>query len=156
MMRWLEVPVDLHRDPVDFRKSINGLSALVEQAMGRSPHQPGLFVFGAKRRDKIKVLYWDRTGFGLWYKRLEEDRFHWPRMADEDVVTLDTEQFDWLLRGLDILRMRPHTARNYGDESQLIRVFAGIMEACKRPNRNNTISANCLRNIPRSSRSSFR
>lgn len=117
MIRWPEVPVYLHRDPVDFRKSIDGLCAVVEQAMGRSPHHPGLFVFGAKRRDRIKVLYWHRTGFCLWYKRLEEDRFRWPRTANEEVITLDAEQFDWLLRGLDILRMRPHAARKYGDES---------------------------------------
>lgn len=115
MMRWEEVPVYLHRDPVDFRKSINGLCALVEQAMGMSPFQPALFVFGAKRRDRIKVLYWDRTGFCLWYKRLEADRFQWPRSASEDVITLDSEQFDWLLRGLDILKTRPHPARKYGD-----------------------------------------
>lgn len=117
MKDWAEVPVYLHRDPVDFRKSIDGLFAVVEQAMGRSPYHPGLFVFGAKRRDKIKVLYWDRTGFCLWYKRLEEDRFRWPRTAEQDVITLDAEQFDWLLRGFDILRMRPHAARKYGDES---------------------------------------
>lgn len=129
MIRWGEVPVYLHRQPVDFRKSINGLSALVERAMGMSPFHPALFVFGARRRDKIKVLYWDRTGFCLWYKRLtldpggrmrspgEEDRFQWPRSAGEDVLTLDAEQFDWLPRGLDILKMKPHAAREYGAES---------------------------------------
>ena len=117
MIRWSDVPVYLHRQPVDFRKSINGLSALVEQAMGMSPFCPALFVFGARRRDKIKVLYWDQTGFCLWYKRLEKDRFQWPRMAVDDVITLQAEQFDWLLRGLDILKMKPHAAQKYGDES---------------------------------------
>lgn len=117
MMRWPEVPVYLHRQPVDFRKSINGLSALVEQAMGMSPFRPALFVFGARSRDKIKVLYWDQTGFCLWYKRLEKDRFQWPRAAVDDVITLDAEQFDWLLRGLDILKMKPHSAQKYGDKS---------------------------------------
>lgn len=96
----------LHRDPVDFRKSSNGLCALVEQGMGMAAFHPGLFVFGARRRDKIKVLYCDRTGFYLWTKRLVEDRFLWPRSASEDVLTLDVEQFDWLLRGLDILQRR--------------------------------------------------
>jgi transposase len=117
VIRWPDVPVYLHRDPVDFRKSINGLSALVEQGMGMSPFHPALFVFGAKRRDRIKVLYWDRTGFCLWTKRLEEDRFLWPRADSKEVITLDAEQFDWLLRGLDILKMTPHVARRYGDES---------------------------------------
>ena len=117
MMRWSDVPVYLHRQPVDFRKSINGLSALVEHAMGLSPFRSALFVFGARSRDKIKVLYWDQTGFCLWYKRLEKDRFQWPRAAMDEVITLDAEQFDWLLRGLDILKIKPHLAHKYGDES---------------------------------------
>jgi len=117
MMRWSDVPVYLHRQPVDFRKSINGLSALVEHAMGLSPFRPALFVFGARSRDKIKVLYWDQTGYCLRYKRLEKDRFQWPRGAMEEVITLDAEQFDWLLRGLDILKIKPHLAHKYGDES---------------------------------------
>jgi transposase len=113
MIGWAEVPVYLHRAPVDFRKSINGLAQVVEQGMGRSPMERALFVFGAKSRDKIKVLYWDRTGFCLWTKRLEKDRFQWPRTAGEEVMTLSAEQFDWLLRGFDILRMKPHVARSF-------------------------------------------
>lgn len=111
MIRWGEVPVYLHRKPVDFRKSINGLVQVVEQAMGLPPMDPALFVFGARGRDKIKVLYWDRTGFCLWYKRLEKDRFAWPKAATDDVLRLSVEELDWLLRGLDILRMKPHEAR---------------------------------------------
>jgi transposase len=113
MIRWTEVPIYLHRAPVDFRKSINGLAQVVEQAMGRSPMERALFVFGARSRDKIKVLYWDQTGFCLWTKRLEKDRFHWPRAATGDVLTLSAEQFNWLLRGFDILRMKPHVARKF-------------------------------------------
>ena len=60
MIRWAEVPVYLHRAPVDFRKSINGLAQVVEQGMGRSPMERALFVFGAKSRDRIKVLYCKR------------------------------------------------------------------------------------------------
>jgi transposase len=113
VIQWSAVPVYLHRQPVDFRKSINGLSALVEQAMGLSPFTPGLFVFCCRRRDKVKVLYWDRTGFCLWYKRLEQDRFKWPRQHADAVVQITDEQFDWLLRGLDILKMQPHAAQRY-------------------------------------------
>jgi transposase len=115
MMRWEDVPVYLHRKPVDFRKSINGLSLLVEQGMGMSPFREALFVFGARRRDKVKVLYWDQTGFCLWYKRLEKDRFRWPKEAESDVVRLSAEQFDWLLRGLDILKMKPHVAKKFDE-----------------------------------------
>lgn len=113
MIRWAEVPVYLHRQPVDFRKSINGLAQVVEQAMGRSPMERALFVFGPRSQDKVKVLYWDRTGFCLWTKRLEKDRFVWPRVSEEAVLRLSVEQLDWLLRGFDILRMKPHATQNF-------------------------------------------
>ena len=98
----------LHRDSVDFRKSINGLSVIVEQQMQLSPFSEALFVFCNKGRDKIKVLYWDSTGFCLWYKRLEKDTFKWPRKHSQTTVNLSSEQMDWLLRGFDIARLKPH------------------------------------------------
>ena len=60
-----ELKVYLHRDPVDFRCGINSLSILVEQAMQLSPMAPALFVFGNRRRDRIKILGWERNGFWL-------------------------------------------------------------------------------------------
>src|SRR5262249_40484307 len=69
------VEVYLYRGVVDMRKSIDGLSAIVEQELGLSPFAAKLFVFCNRRRDKIKVLYWERAGFVLWYKRLEKQRF---------------------------------------------------------------------------------
>lgn len=65
-----EVEVYLHRGIVDMRKSINGLSAIVEQELGLSPFAPQLFVFCNRKRDKIKILYWERSGFVLWYNHL--------------------------------------------------------------------------------------
>ena len=109
-----DVPqVYLHRDPVDFRKSINGLVVIIEQEMQRSPFAAALFVFCNRSRDKLKAVYWDETGFCLWYKRLEEAKFHWPRSRDEAVLTLTEEQLHWLLRGLDISRMTPHQRLDY-------------------------------------------
>ena len=58
----------------------------------------------------VKVLYWDRTGFALWYKRLEKDKFKWPRQHNDSTVTLTHEQWDWLLRGLNVLDIQPHQA----------------------------------------------
>jgi transposase len=82
----------LHRDAVDFRKSINGLVLIVEQEMKLSPLADALFVFCNKGRDKAKVVYWDRTGFCLWYKRLEKVRFKWPRQAQNPVRNLTEEE----------------------------------------------------------------
>ncbi len=105
--------VYLHREPVDFRKAINGLSVIVEQAMSLSLFSEAVFVFSNKRRDRIKILYWDKTGFCLWQKRLEKDKFKWPRKQSHEVLELSIEQLDWLLRGLDILKMQAHKSQEY-------------------------------------------
>jgi transposase len=62
----------LHRQFVDFRKSINGLSVIVESEMDLPIMSGGLFIFCNKAKDKLKILYWDKTGFALWYKRLKK------------------------------------------------------------------------------------
>jgi transposase len=100
--------VYLHRKPVDFRKSIDGLNLIVDRAMGLSVFDQALYVFCNKRCDKLKVLYWDSSGFCLWYKRLEKERFKWPRQDVHEVVKITEEQYLWLLRGFDIQRMQAH------------------------------------------------
>lgn len=105
--------VYLCREPVDFRKGINGLAILVEQALNHDPFSEKLFVFCNRRRNRVKVLYWERSGFCLWQKRLEKARFHWPRKASGDVVTLTSQQLNWLLDGYDISRMKPHKKLSY-------------------------------------------
>ncbi|MEH6446834.1 MAG: IS66 family insertion sequence element accessory protein TnpB [Oceanospirillaceae bacterium] len=105
--------VHLHRDFVDFRKSINGLSVIVEQEMNLSPYGAGLFVFCNKGGDKLKLLYWDSTGFCLCYKRLEKDKLQWPKKHSEAIINLDNEHMSWLLRGFDINRMKPHKTQQY-------------------------------------------
>jgi transposase len=112
MIQWIEVPIYMHRTPVDFRKSINGLLMIVESDMALSPFSESLFVFGNASRDKIKILYWDKTGFCLWYKRLEKDKFKWPRTGDA-ILSLSAEQFSWLLRGLDIAKLNPHQEKYF-------------------------------------------
>ncbi|OTP72099.1 MULTISPECIES: IS66 family insertion sequence element accessory protein TnpB [Burkholderiaceae] len=74
-----ELKVYVHRDAVDFRKSINGLAAIVEQSMKLDPFARAVYVFSNQRRDRIKMLLWDRNRFWLLMKRLERDRFVWPR-----------------------------------------------------------------------------
>lgn len=93
---------------VDFRKSINGLSEIVESEMKLKPFSSALFVFMGRRRDRVKVLYWDKTGFALWYKRLEEAKFSRARGFNQDVMTVSAEQFEWLLSGVDIWKMKNH------------------------------------------------
>lgn len=88
---------------------------LVEQALGLNPFEPAIYVFSNRRRDRIKLLLWDRTGFWLMLKRLEADRFRWPKEAA--VVTLMVEQLHWLLAGIDLAAMRPHSARIYTKSS---------------------------------------
>lgn len=103
------IKVWLHREPVDFRKSINGLAALVVQSMQLDPLASGIFAFINRRRDRIKLLLWERNGFWLMMKRLEQDRFIWPRQ--EAVMTVTVEQLHWLLEGIDIEALRRHPVR---------------------------------------------
>lgn len=84
----------------DMRKSINGLSIMVEQVMEQNPFAGDLFVFCNRRRNMIKILYWDHNGFCVWHKRLEEHRFTWPRTREE-VITIGQKELEWLLAGLD-------------------------------------------------------
>ena len=94
------VRVFVRPGPTDMRKSIGGLSAIAQEAMAGDPFSGALFAFSNRRRNILKILYWDRNGFCLWMKRLEKGRFPWPAVA-EDAVSINTEQFNWLLRGID-------------------------------------------------------
>ena len=114
MRMFSEVPaVYLHREPVDFRQAINGLSAIVEGAMGLSPFSGAVFVFCNRRRDKLKILYWDHSGFALWYKRLEEERFQWPRRWPDAVMTLNEDQLQGMLAEMDTTPRQPHKILQY-------------------------------------------
>lgn len=104
--------VYVHRAVIDFRKNINGLAALVEHEMKLNPFTDACFVFSNKRRDRVKILFWQRNGFWLCQKRLEQDRFIWPR-RDEAVVTLSPQQLQWLLDGFDLNAMRGHAQQHY-------------------------------------------
>ncbi len=107
-----DVEVLLCCEPVDFRKAINGLSILVEQELALDPFAPKLFAFTNRKRDRIKLLYWDRTGFALWLKRLEKARFPWPA-SGEATVTMTGRELNWLLDGIDWLRLKPHADLSY-------------------------------------------
>jgi transposase len=102
----------VYRHPVDMRKSIDGLAMLVEGALDDDPFSGTLFVFLNRQRDKLKILYWERNGFVVWYKRLEKERFVWPKMEGE-TLKLNGQQLNWLLDGYDISRLQPHQHYRY-------------------------------------------
>lgn len=107
-----DLKVYLHREPIDFRAGINSLAVLVQETMALDPFAPVIFAFCNRRRDRMKLLFFDRSGFVLVLKRLTEDKFHWPR-REVAVVTLTTEQLHWLLDGIDIDAMARHPVRHY-------------------------------------------
>lgn len=86
--------------PTDLRKASNGLAVLAEQAMGQSPFAANLFLFCNADRNLLKALYWDRNGFCLWQKRLERDRYPWPKDTSE-AKEISREQLNLLLAGID-------------------------------------------------------
>jgi len=100
--------VYLHKHAIDFRKQINGLSLIVQESLLLNPFADSFFVFINRPRTRIKILYWDRNGFCLWMKRLEKDKFAWPRHLQDDQAVITTEALHWLLDGFDIWRNPPH------------------------------------------------
>jgi transposase len=103
----------LYMEPAARRKSINGLAALVENELELSPMQEVLFVFCNRGRDKIKLLYWERNGFVVWYKRLEKQRFRWPRRWDYACEHRDGRESNFLLEGVDIRNNKPHQTLSF-------------------------------------------
>jgi transposase len=108
----LHTRIYLAAGSTDMRKAINGLSILVEDQMTLDPFSGHLFVFCNRRRNMIKILYWDRNGFCLWHKRLEQHVFTWPETAGE-VIAVDPRQLCWLLDGLDIALFTAHDTLTY-------------------------------------------
>ncbi len=102
------VQVHLCREPVDFRKAINGLSILVAEELELDPFSSQVFAFCNRKRNQVKLLVWERNGFVLWQKRLEKDRFPWPRSNRAEVLEVTGRELNWLLDGIDVFEQRPH------------------------------------------------
>lgn len=96
-----QAQVYLAREPVDFRRQIDGLALHVQEELALDPFSPQLFVFRNRAGDKVKILYWHGNGFCLLYKRLERGCFAWPAMADP-VFSCTLRELHWLLDGLDL------------------------------------------------------
>ena len=95
----------LAREPVDFRKSIDGLAAVCEVDLGEQPLDGTLFVFTNRRRNGLKMLVWTHGGFLMLYKKLEKGRFAWPPL-DADRGTITPAELAALMEGLDLSKTR--------------------------------------------------
>lgn len=101
------VRIFLWTEPVDLRKGFDSLAGLV-RLRGEDPFSGHLYVFVSRRKDRVKILTWDRGGFVLWYKRLERGCFPVPGRHGDDAATLqlDTGQLALLLDGVDYREVR--------------------------------------------------
>ena len=109
------VRVMMATKPVDFRKGAEGLAALVREQMQADPFSGAVYVFRAKRADRVKLVFWDGTGVCLYAKRLEDGAFRWPNVQD-GVMHLTAAQLSALLEGLDWRRV--HAVRQTTVPSQ--------------------------------------
>ena len=110
------VKIFLAVEPADMRKGFDGLKALVEAELGHDPLSGHLFVFRSRRGDRLKILVWDRDGLAVWYKRLEQGRFSWPRVREEErQIELLPVELAMLLEGIDLsnIKRQPRYSR-YG------------------------------------------
>jgi transposase len=88
--------------PTDLRKSFDGLTGLVRECFGQDPLTGHLFLFVNRRRDRLKILYFDRDGLAIWYKRLEAGTFEMPSTAEPDGIELQAAQLAMILSGIDM------------------------------------------------------
>jgi transposase len=101
------------RLPVDGRKFMDGLAAIVTAEFELNFRTNALFVFTNRKYDRVRCLYWDRTGFALWFKRLEKGRFPWPKSQSEMACKVTSQQLGWLLDGIDFTKLKPHKTLQY-------------------------------------------
>ena len=106
--------IHLALEPVDFRKQINGLLVLVKERLEAQPFEPkSIFVFVNKSKTSLRMLYWDMTGYALWSKVLEKEKFKWPRKGDGGKLMLSAKDLKWLLQGVDIQQIKVHEPLNF-------------------------------------------
>ena len=92
----------LYPSPIDFRKQIDGLVFLVADHLNLNPTSGQIFLFRNRTANKLKVLWWDRNGFWLCYKRLEKGKLIFPPLADKS-IEMSRDQLSWLLSGLNFM-----------------------------------------------------
>lgn len=101
------VKIYIYALPADMRCGFNKLSMLTESYMQKDPFSGHLFVFFNKKADKCKILFWDRTGFCIWYKSLEEGTFEkLPCKNNQPSIEVDIAKLTWILEGIDLFKSR--------------------------------------------------
>jgi len=110
-----ETPIYIYTAAVDMRKQINGLVNLLVESFDQNPQQGGLFVFTNSQRRKLKILFWDKNGFVLYYKRLEKSRFQYSKYLQGDKIIVNTHQLKALLMGLDFYLLGEYSIEQYTD-----------------------------------------
>jgi transposase len=104
--------VFLHTPPTDLRKGFDALAGLVTTAFSHDLTSGHLFLFVNRRRDRLKILYWDRDGLAIWYKRLETGSFQLPQIAADAVsVEMSPTQLSLILSGIDLRSARQRYQR---------------------------------------------
>ena len=112
MLLPFNVEIFFYRKPIDFRKQIDGLMILIADQLECDPTSGQIFIFRNKGNDRLKVLYYERNGFWLLYRRLESGSFKFPTTEDM-VMGLSVDQFQWLLSGLDVMQYSSRSSSQY-------------------------------------------
>ncbi len=104
------VQVYLALGPTDLRNNIDGLSIMIEKNFNLDPFSASMFVFCNRKRDKLKILFWDKNGFWLYYRRPEKGTFQWPQKEDKNkTLKVSEQQLSWLLDGLSLCESSAHS-----------------------------------------------
>ena len=99
-----QVNIYLYKDTIDFRKQANGLIQVVIDDMQMQPNDGSVYIFRSKKKDKLKLLVWDRNGFWLLYKRLEKGYFDFPAQEDGS-IQISVDQYDMLVHAMPLLHL---------------------------------------------------
>lgn len=103
------IKVYLACGPTDLRNSIDGLLIIIRFRLKLNPFEPAMFVFCNKQKNKLKILFWDKNGYWLYYKRLEQDHFNWPdKTGVGKTLAVTEQQLSWILDGLNVNESRAH------------------------------------------------
>lgn len=103
----------IYHQPIDMRKSIDGLTYLVTGAMQHDPLDKTIYLFRNKSGDKFKAIFWDANGFIMLYKRLEKGRFIFPKTITSDTYEIDVDLFQWLSKGFDFYAIKYQSELKY-------------------------------------------